>query len=225
MGSGGGAPRPSGGGGEPSSSTRMQIDFGKQPISEPPIFRDDDTFFDGLTGPMVTSQGKNSAIFGRTVMRGEQEKHTGSIPQGVGWQPIPGQDFATARSTTPMETDCGPFGIHSLASLAVELTSIGGPPPLPHQDGLRSSVATQHSTDAVMETPGVPEWRGARRSQTGPSLLGAKGKRSKTPKSVGSVASANALDVGLNPVDADMPAEVLSPPAHERLKKARVDRG
>jgi hypothetical protein len=55
MGSGGGAPGPSGGGGEPSSSARMRIDFGKQSISEPPIFRDDDTFFDGLTGPMVTS--------------------------------------------------------------------------------------------------------------------------------------------------------------------------
>jgi hypothetical protein len=90
MGSGGGPPGPSGGGGEPSSSARMRIDFGKQPSSEPPIIKDDDTFFDGLTGPMVTSQGENSAIFGRTVMRGEQEEHTGSIPPGVGWQPIPG---------------------------------------------------------------------------------------------------------------------------------------
>jgi hypothetical protein len=45
----------------------------------------------------------------------------------------------------------------------------------------------------------------------------------KTSKSIGSVASADALDAGLNPVDADMPAEALSPPAHERLKKARVD--
>jgi hypothetical protein len=71
MDSGGGAPGPSGDGGEPSSNTRMRIDFGKQPISKPPIFRDDDTFFDGLTGPMVTSQGENSAIFGRTVTRGE----------------------------------------------------------------------------------------------------------------------------------------------------------
>jgi hypothetical protein len=225
MGSGGGPPGPSGGGGEPSSSARMRIDFGKQPSSEPPIFRDDDTFFDGLTGPMVTSQGENSAIFGRTVMRGEQEEHTGSIPQGVGWQPIPGQDFATARSTTPMETDCGPFGIHSLASLGVELASIGGPPPLPRRDGLHSSVGTQHSADAVMETASVPEWRGGRRSQTGPSLPSAKWKRSKISKSVGSVASGDAFDVGLNPVDADMPAEALSPPAHERLKKARVDRG
>jgi hypothetical protein len=225
MGSGGGPPGPSGGGREPSSSTRMRIDFGKQPSSEPSIFRDGDTFFDGLTGPMVTSQGENSAIFGRTVMRGEQEEHTGSIPRGVGWQPIPGQDFAAARSTIPMEMDRGPFGIHSLASLGVELASIGGPPSPPHQDGLRSSVGTQHSADAIIETAAVPEWRGGRHSQTGPSLPGAKRKRSKIAKSVGSVASGDAFDVGLNPVDADMPAEALSPPAHERLKKARVDRG
>jgi hypothetical protein len=39
------------------------------------------------------------------------------------------------------------------------------------------------------------------------------------------MASGDAFDAGLNPVDADMPAEALSPPAHERLKKARVDRG
>jgi hypothetical protein len=109
---------------------------------------------------MVTSQGENSAIFGRTVIRGEQEEHTGSIPQGVGWQPIPGQDFAAARNMTPMETNRGPFGIHSLASLGVELASIGGPPPLPRRDGLRSSVGTQHSADVVMETAAVPEWRG-----------------------------------------------------------------
>jgi hypothetical protein len=93
-------------------------------------------------------------------MRGEQEEHTGSIPQGVGWQPIPGQDFAAARITTPMETDRGPFVIHSLASLGVELASIGGPLPLPRRDGLCNSVATQHSMDAVMETAAVPEWRG-----------------------------------------------------------------
>jgi hypothetical protein len=225
MGSGGGPPGPSGGGGEPSSSARMQIDFGKQPSSEPPIFRDSDTFFDGLTSPMVTSQGENSAIFGRIVIRDEQEEHTGSIPRGVSWQPIPGQDFTAARSTTPMETDRGPFGIHSLASLGVELASIGGPPLLPHRDGLRSSVGTQHSADAIMETAAVPEWRGGQHSQTGPSLPGAKGKRSKIAKYVGSVASSDAFDAGLNPVDADMPAEALSPPAHERLKKARVDRG
>jgi hypothetical protein len=59
MGSGRGPPGPSGGGGEPSSSARMRIDFERQPSSEPPIFRDGDTFFDGLTGPMVTSQGEN----------------------------------------------------------------------------------------------------------------------------------------------------------------------
>jgi hypothetical protein len=124
-----------------------------------------------------------------------------------------------------METDRGLFGIHNLASLDVELASIGGPSPLPRQDGPRSSVATHHSADAIMEAAAIPEWRGARRSQTGPSFPSAKGKRSKTSKSVGSVASANVLDVGLNPVDADMPAEALSPLAHERLKKARVDRG
>jgi hypothetical protein len=99
MGCGGGPPGPSGGGGEPSSSARMRIDFERQPNSEPPIFRDGDTFFDGLTGPMVTSQGENSAIFRRTVMRGEQEEHTSSIPRGVGWQPILGQDFAAARTS------------------------------------------------------------------------------------------------------------------------------
>jgi hypothetical protein len=55
MGSSGGAPRPSGGGGEPSSSARMRIDFGKQPTSERPIVREDDTFFDDLTGLLMTS--------------------------------------------------------------------------------------------------------------------------------------------------------------------------
>jgi hypothetical protein len=225
MGSGGGPPGPSGGGGEPSSSTRMRIDFERQPSSEPPIFRVGDTFFDGLTGPMVTSQGENSAIFRRNVMRGEQEEHIGSIPRGVGWQPIPGQDFAAARTATPMETDRGPFGIHSLASLGVDLASIGGPPPPPRRDGLHSSIGTQHSADAVMENASIPEWRGGQRSQTGPFHPGAKGKRSKIAKSVGSVASGDAFDAGLNPVDADMPAKALSPPAHERLKKAKVDRG
>jgi hypothetical protein len=164
-------------------------------------------------------------IFGRTFRRGEQEEHTVPVPEGIGWQSIPGQDITTARMTTSMETDRGPFGIHSLASLGVELANIRGPPPLPRRDGFRSSVATQYSVDAVMETAGVPKWRGGRHSQTRPSLPGAQGKRSKTSKSVGSVASADALDAGLNLVDADMPAEALSPPAHERLKKARVDRG
>jgi hypothetical protein len=225
MGRSGGPPGPSGGGGEPSSSARMRIDFGNQPSSEPPILMDGDTFFDGLTGPMVTSQGENPAIFRRTVMRGEEEEHSGSIPWGVGHQPIPGQDFVAACRTTPMETDRGPFGIHSLASLGVELASIGSPLPTPRRDSLRSSVGTQHSADAVMETAGLPEWRVARHSQIGPSLSGAKGKRSKIAKSVGSVASGDGFDAGLNPVDADMLAEMLSPPAHERLKKARVDRG
>jgi hypothetical protein len=225
MGSGGGPPGPSGGGREPSSSARMRIDFERQPSSEPPIFRDGDTFFDGLTGPMVTSQGENSVISGRTVMRGEQDEHTSSIPRGVDWLPIPGQDFAAPRTATSMETDRGPFGIYSLASLGVELASIDGRPPPPRRDGLRSSVGTQHSADAVMENASVPEWSGGRRNQTGPFSPSAKEKRSKIAKSVGSVASGDAFDAGLNPVDADMPAKALSPPAHERLKKARVDRG
>jgi hypothetical protein len=225
MGSGRGPPGPSGGGGEPSLSARMRIDFERQPSSEPPIFRDGDTFFDGLTGPMVTSQGENSAISGGTVKLGEQHDHTSSIPRGVGWLPIHGQDFAAPRTATAMQTDRGPFGIHSLASLGVELASIGGRPPPLRRDGLRSSVGTQHSADAVMENASVPELSGGRRSQTGPFPPGAKGKRSKIAKSVGSVASGDAFDAGLNPVDADMPAEALSPPAHERLKKARVDRG
>jgi hypothetical protein len=76
-----------------------------------------------------------------------------------------------------------------------------------------------------MENTSVPELSGGRRSQTGPFPPGAKEKRSKIVKSVGSVASGDAFDASLNPVDADMPAEALSPPAHERLKKARVDRG
>jgi hypothetical protein len=67
MGSGGGAPAPSGGGGEPSSSARMRIDFGKQPTLEPPIIRDDDTFFDGLTGPLVTSQGQKTCNFQKDI--------------------------------------------------------------------------------------------------------------------------------------------------------------
>jgi hypothetical protein len=68
MGSGGGAPGPSGGGGEPSSSARMRIDFGRQPSSEPPILRDTETFVDGLMGPLVTTHGENSAIYERTFM-------------------------------------------------------------------------------------------------------------------------------------------------------------
>ena len=71
----------------------------------------------------------------------------------------------------------------------------------------------------------VPEWSGGRCSQTGPSLPGAKEKRLKTLKFFGPMASANALDAGLNPIDTDMPAKALLPPAHEKLKKARVDRG
>jgi hypothetical protein len=61
IGSGEGVPAPSGGGGEPSSSAKMQIDFGKQPRSEPPILRETEIYFDGLTGSLVTNQGENSA--------------------------------------------------------------------------------------------------------------------------------------------------------------------
>ena len=143
-----------------------------------------------------------------------------SVPEDIGRQPIPRQDIAATPNVTPMEMDCGPFGIHSLDSLHVELTSIGG---AACQDGLRNSIATQHSADAIMETADIPEWRGGQHSQTGPSLPGAKKKRSKTSKSVGSMASANALDASLNPIDADMPFEALSPPVHERMKKARVE--
>jgi hypothetical protein len=108
---------------------------------------------------LVTSQGENSAIFGRTFRRGEQEEHTVTVPEGVGWQPIPGHDIAIARITTPMETDRGLFEIHNLASLGIELAKIRGPPPLPRRDGLRSSVATQHFADAVMEGwPTQSDW-------------------------------------------------------------------
>jgi hypothetical protein len=59
MESGGGPPGPLRGGGEPSSSAKMQIDFGKEPHSEPrsepPILRDAKTFFDGLTSRLLTS--------------------------------------------------------------------------------------------------------------------------------------------------------------------------
>jgi hypothetical protein len=76
-----------------------------------------------------------------------------------------------------------------------------------------------------METAGDPKWRGGRRRQIGPFLPGAKRKRSKTSKSIGSAASTDALEAGLNPIDADMLAKVLSPPEYERLKKARIKRG
>jgi hypothetical protein len=124
-----------------------------------------------------------------------------------------------------MERGPGPIGIPSLASLSYQRASIGGPPPLPGWDGLRSSVSTQHSADGVMQTFPVPESSAARRSESGPSLPGAKAKRSKTSKSIGSSASTDALEAGLNPVDADMPAKRLSPSAYEKTKKARVERG
>jgi hypothetical protein len=69
-----------------------------------------------------------------------------------------------------------------------------------------------------------PEWVIADRSKTEPSLPGAKEKRSKTSKSVGALASADAIEAGLDPVDADMPAKRLSPSAYKRTKKARVER-
>jgi hypothetical protein len=70
-----------------------------------------------------------------------------------------------------------------------------------------------------------PESRGGRCTKSRPSFSGTKGKRGQTSKSVGSKASADALEVGLNPVDADMPTEALSPSAYERMKKARMERG
>ena len=85
MGSGGGMLGPSEGGGEPSSSARMRIDFGKQPISKPPILRYTETIFDGVTGLLVTSQGKNSTVYGKTFKWREYEKHTMFLPEGVGW--------------------------------------------------------------------------------------------------------------------------------------------
>jgi hypothetical protein len=70
-------------------------------------------------------------VFERTFHRREQQEHTVSVPKGISWQPIPGQDFANVPFNPSMETDRGSFGIQSLASLGVQLTSIGGPPPLP----------------------------------------------------------------------------------------------
>jgi hypothetical protein len=124
-----------------------------------------------------------------------------------------------------METGRGPFGIQSPASLGVQLATIGGPPPLPGRDDRRSSVATQHSADAVMQSVHDPEWIVADRSKIEPSLPSAKGKRSKTSTSVGSLASTDAIEAGLDPVDANMPVERLLPLAYERTKKARVDQG
>jgi hypothetical protein len=176
VGSSKGAPGPSGGSGEPSSSVKMQIDFEKQPRSEPPILRETETCFDGLTGPLVTSQGENSAALERTFQRRVQQGQTVSIPEGVGWQPIPRQDFTNAPLPPPMETSRGPFGIHSLASLGAQLASIGDPPPLPGWDDLRSSVSTQHSADAVMQTVPNPELRAARRVRVGIPFLAQRGK-------------------------------------------------
>ena len=124
-----------------------------------------------------------------------------------------------------MERIRGPFGIQILASLGVQLTSIGSPLPLPSLDGRHSSVATQHSANAVMQTVPDPKWIVANRSKIGPSFPGAKEKRSKTSKSVDSLASADALEAGLDPIDMDMPTERLSPSAYKRTKKARVERG
>jgi hypothetical protein len=110
IGSGGGAPGPSRCGGEPSSSAKMRIDFGKQPRSEPPIPRETETYFDGLTGPLVTSQGKNSAALERTFRCRIQQGQTSTAHEGVGWQPIPGQDFINAPLPHPMERGLGPCG-------------------------------------------------------------------------------------------------------------------
>jgi hypothetical protein len=52
-----GAPGPVRGVGQPSSSVAKRIDFGNEPHSEPPILRESETSADGLTGPLITSQG------------------------------------------------------------------------------------------------------------------------------------------------------------------------
>jgi hypothetical protein len=39
------------------------------------------------------------------------------------------------------------------------------------------------------------------------------------------LASADAIEAGLDPIDMDMPAERLSPSAYEKTKKTRVERG
>jgi hypothetical protein len=134
MGSGGGAPGPSGGGGGPSSSVKMRIDYGKQPLSEPPILRESETYFDGVTGSLVTSQGENSATIEKTFQRRIQQGQSVSLYEGVGWHPILRQDSANAPLQPSMETGRGPFGIQSLASLSIQLANIGGSP-LPGRDG------------------------------------------------------------------------------------------
>ena len=202
-----GAAEPSGGGAEPSNST-MRVLFGRRPDEEPEIRRVDDTRVDNVTVPMVTSQGENFGAFEKVFQRRQRDERPMSSPAGVGWQPIEGQDIGAAPGAIPMEMDPPTSARQSLANLGVQLTQgmVG------RRDGLRSSVGTQYSADAVMQTAAARDWT-------------LKGKRTKTSRSVGSMASADALDAGLNPVDADMPAETLSPPAHERLKKARVERG
>jgi hypothetical protein len=87
----------------------MRINFGKHPCSEPPILRETETYFDGLTGPLVTSQGENSVALERTFQRRVQKGQTVSVPKGVGWQPIPGQDFANTPLPPPMEIGRGPL--------------------------------------------------------------------------------------------------------------------
>ena len=119
----------------------------------------------------------------------------------------------------------GPFGIWSLASIGVQVATIGGPPPFHGQDSRRNSVATQYSANAVMQSVLDPEWVVIDCSKIGPFLSSAKGKRSKTSKSVGSLASADAIEVGLDLVDADMPAERLLPLVYEKMKKTKMERG
>jgi hypothetical protein len=71
------------------------------------------------------SQGEDSAALERTFGHFVQQGQTVSALEGVGWQPIPGQDFANAPLPHPMERDPGPFGIPSLASLGYQRASIG----------------------------------------------------------------------------------------------------
>jgi hypothetical protein len=62
----GGVPGPLGGGEGPSSSAKMRTNYRKQPLSKPPILRESETCFDGVTSPLVTSQGENSTVVEKT---------------------------------------------------------------------------------------------------------------------------------------------------------------
>ena len=132
----------------------MRIDFGRRPDKEPIVFKEDDTRFDGVTVPMVTSQGENSVVFRKVFRRREKKERTVSIPGGVGRKPILGQNIAAAPSAIPIETEPCTYGTRSLTSLGVQLATMGI---ARHQDSLHSFIETEHSVDAVMQTASVPE--------------------------------------------------------------------